>query len=213
LDAATGKSKGFGFVLFPSAEAGQAALEALNGNVVTVNRRNFHLVLQPSKHDGHMSCAESNALYIRNIPMSASRDDINKFLSQCCEVSYSVMRPDNYGSPVWVAYVEYDCTDCAKKSLKMFHGNNSYFSSPLPILAKFADSNEVKDDRRKRRTEVTEAIVSPVKEIVLGLPNCYRHNPYNAVVIGGSVTPSPVVHHAPRKVSPQVGPWISIASC
>ena len=151
LDAATGKSKGFGFVLFPTAEAGQEALDALNGTVVTVNRRSFHLVMQPSKHDGRISCAESNALYVRNIPMTVSRDDIQKFLSQCGTLSYSVMRPDNYGSPVWVVYAEYDCTDCAKQSLRMFHGNTTYFSSPLPILAKFADSNEVKEDRRKRR--------------------------------------------------------------
>ena len=218
LDAATGKSKGFGFVLFPTAEAGQEALDALNGTVVTVNRRSFHLVMQPSKHDGRISCAESNALFVRNIPMTVSRDDIQKFLSQCGTLSYSVMRPDNYGSPVWVVYAEYDCTDCAKQSLKLFHGNTTYFSSPLPILAKFADSNEVKDDRRKRRhdtVEVNAVTDSPVKEIVPGFPNTYRHNPYTSSVIAES-SPASTKQHATRvaerRACPQVGPWIPIAT-
>jgi len=217
LDAATGKSKGFGFVLFTTAEDGQAALDALNGTVVCVNRRNFHLVMQPSKHDGRISCAESNALYVRNIPMTVSREDIQTFLSQCGTLSYSVMRPDNYGSPVWVAYAEYDCTDCAKASLKMFHGNTTYFSSSLPILAKFADSNEVKDDRRRRRhgdVEVNSLTDSPVKEIVPGFPNTYRHNPYGAAIVGDAAPQKRAVPKlcAERKACPQVGPWIPIAA-
>jgi RNA recognition motif-containing protein len=218
LDAATGKSKGFGFVLFPSAEAGQAALDKLNGKTVS-STRNFLLVLQPSKHNGRISCAESNALYVRNIPISTTRGEILAFLSQVGTLSHSVMRPDNYGSPVWVVYAEYDCIECAKQSLKLFHGNTSYFSPMLPILAKYADTNEIKEYRRKQRQEPVEnnsntppRSESPVKEMVAGSPTTYRHNPYG----GGFI--SPVVSPAARSAVPRnppaahrMAPWIMLS--
>jgi len=219
LDASSGKSKGFGFVLFPTAEAGQAALDALNGTVATVNRRSFHVVMQPSKHDGRISCAESNALYIRNIPMTVTRDEIQSFLSLYGTLSYSVMRQDNYGSPVWVVYAEYDCVDCAKQSLKMFHGSSSYFPSSLPILAKYADSNEIKEDRRRRRNDSPDgeataptASAAPAMEPVPSCPGMYRHNPYSSVIGSVAVTRKPIVQ-SERRACPRVGPWIPIAVC
>lgn len=223
LDAATGKSKGFGFVLFPTAEAGQLALEKLNGTTVAAGTHTFSLVMQPSKHDGRISCAESNALYVRNIPVAASRDDIQSFLTQAGTLSYSVMRPDNYGSPVWVVYAEYDCIECARQSLKLFHGNKSFFAgSDRPILAKFADTTEIKEYRRKHRGDHMEPVYnisprsgsdasdSPVKEMVPGLLRTYRHNPYAGCVIGTPVVTS--TRYSERKTCPQVGPWMPIAA-
>jgi RNA recognition motif-containing protein len=219
LDAATGKSKGFGFVLFPSAEAGQAALDKLNGKTVS-STRNFLLVLQPSKHNGRISCAESNALYVRNIPISTTRGEILAFLSQVGTLSHSVMRPDNYGSPVWVVYAEYDCIECAKQSLKLFHGNTSYFSPMLPILAKYADTNEIKEYRRKQRQEPVEnnsntppRSESPVKEMVAGSPTTYRHNPYGACVLGTVCARNTRGTPERRNVPcPQAAPWIIVTA-
>lgn len=221
LDAATGKSKGFGFVLFATAEDGELALQKLNGTAVAGKSRTFHLVMQPSKHDGRISCVESHALYIRNIPMAATRDEIHSFLGQYGTLAYSVMRPDNYGSPVWVVYAEYDCVECAKSSLKMFHGSSAFFANGLPILAKYADSSEIKEYRRHRRLEcgseaaATAAVLvpaassrttSPVKEMIPGLPNVYRHNPYAAVVMGASSSSSTMAIHE-RKISVS---WIPV---
>lgn len=154
LDAASGKSKGFGFVLFDTVEQGTKAFEAMNRKHVNVSGHGFTLNIFPSKHDGKTATMESNALYIRNIPTSMSKKGVEQFLSNFGTMIYCAMREDHYGSPVWVVYVEYDCIDCAKTTLKALHGSTSYFTNAsAPILAKFADCDEAKRERRRRREE------------------------------------------------------------
>ncbi len=113
--------------------------------------------MQPSKHNGRISCAESNTLYVRNVPASASVEEIRSLLSMYGTLVSSATRRDNLGAPVWVVYAEYDCVSCAKNSLARLHGNTSFFGVTPPILAKFADSTEIKEDRRRRRGEATGA--------------------------------------------------------
>ena len=154
LDAATGKSKGFGFVLFENIDEGQKACDAMNHRHVSVHGHSFTLNIFPSKHDGRTASMESNALYIRNIPLSMSKPAVEQFLANFGTMVYCTMREDHYGSPVWVVYVEYDCIDCAKSALQSLHGSTSYFfDSPAPVLAKFADCDEAKKERRRRREE------------------------------------------------------------
>jgi RNA recognition motif-containing protein len=160
LDAASGKSKGFGFVLFDSIENGTKAFDAMNHKHVNVNGHGFTLNIFPSKHDGKTASMESNALYIRNIPTSMSKQGVEQFLSNFGTMIYCAMREDHYGNPVWVVYVEYDCVDCAKTTLKALHGSTSYFTNaPAPILAKFADCDEAKRERRRRREETRQTAV------------------------------------------------------
>jgi len=154
LDAATGKSKGFGFVLFETVEQGKAAYDALNHQHVNVHGHGFTLNIFPSKHDGRAASMESNALYVRNVPVSMSKTAVEQFLGNFGTLVYCAMREDHYGSPVWVVYVEYDCIDCAKSTLQSLHGNNTYFfDAPAPILVKYADCDEAKKERRRRREE------------------------------------------------------------
>lgn len=154
LDAGSGKSKGFGFVLFDTLDQGTKAFKAMNHKHVNVNGHGFTLNIFPSKHDGKTASMESNALYIRNIPTTMSKQGVEQFLSNFGTLVYCAMREDHYGNPVWVVYVEYDCIDCAKTTLKALHGSTSYFTNtPAPILAKFADCDEAKRERRRRREE------------------------------------------------------------
>jgi hypothetical protein len=132
-------------------------MRVLNKRAVTGANRSFHLVMQPSKHDGRISCAESPNLFIRNIPLSTAVSDIRSLLSTYGTLVSSACRPDNLGAPVWVVYAEYDCVTCARNTLSMLHGNTSCFGGDVPLLAKFADSSEVKDERRRRREAATSS--------------------------------------------------------
>ncbi|CAG9578454.1 putative RNA-binding protein [Leishmania major strain Friedlin] len=151
LDAATGKSKGFGFVLFDEEEKGAKAYKALNRKMTRACGHSFTLVIYPSNHNGKIFTEESNALYIRNIPISIGQEKMERFLRTFGNLIYFAMREDHYGNPVWVVYAEYETVDDAKNALAKLHGNNTYFHGSVPILAKFEDSDDAKKERRRRR--------------------------------------------------------------
>ncbi|CBZ28896.1 conserved hypothetical protein [Leishmania mexicana MHOM/GT/2001/U1103] len=153
LDATTGKSKGFGFVLFASEDSGRTAYEKLNKTHVTLHGHNFNLCIFPSKHDGKVAMEESNALYVRNIPLKLSQAEVERFLRGFGPLTYCAMREDNFGGSVWVVYTEFDSVESAKRALMSLHGNRSYFNTPVAILAKYADSEETKRERRRRREQ------------------------------------------------------------
>ncbi|KAG5496671.1 hypothetical protein JIQ42_03502 [Leishmania sp. Namibia] len=153
LDATTGKSKGFGFVLFESEDAGRKAYEKLNKTHVTLHGHNFNLCIFPSKHDGKVAMEESNALYVRNIPLKLSQLEVEQFLRGFGPLTYCAMREDNFGGSVWVVYAEFDSVESAKNALTSLHGNRTYFNTSVAILAKYADSEEAKRERRRRREQ------------------------------------------------------------
>lgn len=166
LDATTGKSKGFGFVLFDSESTGRSAYEKLNKRSTVHNGHHFNLSIFPSKHDGRVAMEESNTLYVRNIPTTLSQMDVEKFLYTFGTVTFCGMREDNSGGNVWVVYVEYDTVESAKKALNDLHGNRKIFGSAVPILAKYADSEEAKRERRRRRGQ--QALELQQKEMQRG---------------------------------------------
>ncbi|RNF01273.1 RNA-binding protein, partial [Trypanosoma rangeli] len=152
LDASTGKSKGFGFVLFNTEEEGKRAYKNLNRKSTKACRHNFNLVIYPSQHTGKAAVSPSNALYIRNVPITVPRAQVERFLSAFGTLTYCAMRADHYGNPVWVIYAEYDCLDCSKNALQKLHGNSEHFNGP-PVMVKYADNDEAKQERRRRREE------------------------------------------------------------
>ncbi|KAG5498715.1 hypothetical protein JKF63_03003 [Porcisia hertigi] len=151
LDAGTGKSKGFGFVLFDEEEKGARAYRALNRKMTRACGHSFMLVIYPSNHNGKIFTEERNALYIRNIPMSVGEERMGRFLNTFGKLTYFAMRGDHHGNPVWVVYAEYETVQDAKNALTKLHGNNTYFHGAAPILAKFEDSDDAKKERRRRR--------------------------------------------------------------
>eukprot|EP00796_Vickermania_ingenoplastis_P005963 gene5963-4272_t len=156
LDAVTGKSKGFGFVLFNSAEAGFQAYKELNQAVVQYRAHSFPLVIYPSKHDGKIANKANRALYIRNIPLSISQDDVVKFLRSFGNLSYYAMREGSHGNLVWVVYAEYETIEEAETALNLLHGSTNFFAGGLPLLAKFSDTEDAKRARRLRRENARE---------------------------------------------------------
>lgn len=169
LDASSGKSKGFGFVLFSTEEEGRRAYNALDRTNTTVCRHTFTLMIYPSQHNGRAAVSPSTALYIRNIPITVPEKQVEEFLATFGTLTYCAMRGDHYGNPVWVVYVEYDCLDCSRNALQKLHGSSEHFGGP-PVMVKYADSDEAKRERRRRREEGKIAAAPPPRAAPLFPP-------------------------------------------
>ncbi|RNF22217.1 putative RNA-binding protein [Trypanosoma cruzi] len=152
LDASTGRSKGFGFVLFRTEEEGKRVYEGMNNRDVMIYGYHFKLYVYPSQHSGRAAVSPSNALYIRNIPITVPQAQVERFLSTFGTLAFCAMREDHYGNPVWVVYAEYDCLSCSKNALQRLHGSSEHFYGP-PVMVKYADTDEAKQERRRRREQ------------------------------------------------------------
>lgn len=163
LDASTGRSKGFGFVLFPTAAHGASAYNALNRQLVALCGHRFVIVVSPSTHNGEAAVEESVALFIRNMPGSMSHDDIDALLARYGTLVFTAIRPDHLGGRGWVVYAEYDSVGSSKLALQKLHGCH-YWEEEVhaPVLAKFAESETVKRERAKAR----EHHVAPVDRCI-----------------------------------------------
>lgn len=150
LDATTGKSKGFGFVRFSSAQAGKEACEALVNTHVNSNGHNFTLRVFPSEHDGKAATEKKNALFIRNIPSFLSAAEVQDFLGKYGTLTRFSMREDDYDGKVWVVFAAYDSVKSATKALHSIHGK-LFFQQSVPVLAKYEESIEQKLKRRKKK--------------------------------------------------------------
>lgn len=164
VDAATGCSKGFGFVVFPNEERGRWVHDNYNKKSIVVSgehiqaalpsdrptRQVYEFTMFPSHHDSGSAAKESNSLYIRNVPKSWDSATVVELLRMYGDPIYYAMRDDRLGQPVWVVYAEFDCLQCSKNALKNIHGMRPLVGQP-PILAKYADNAEVRKFRRDKR--------------------------------------------------------------
>lgn len=156
LDPVSGRSKGFAFVLFPSESQGRHAASTLDKRSIIVRQPDgeakitFDLSLFPSKHSGKEVAKENECLYIRNIPNTWPMAEVEGFIARHGKPVYSAVRNDHLGSPVWVVFVEYDSIESARSALQTLHGLCPCPNSP-PILAKYAESDEIKKIRRDRK--------------------------------------------------------------
>lgn len=215
LDAATGKSKGFGFVLFDSADEGFRAYSELNQVMVQYKIFSFPLVIYPSKHDGKIVNKANRALYIRNIPLNLPQDDVVQFLRRFGNVSYFAMREGNDGNSVWVVYAEYETIEEAENALGKIHGSAHFFPGSLPLLAKFADTDDAKRARRLRRESAREAANnngSTGTGVEQGMEQSHLLSPSRPSLSLPVMTPSPPFAAGGSMLLPQVPKPVSPVS-
>eukprot|EP00742_Colponemidia_sp_Colp-10_P026942 GILJ01033162.1.p1 GENE.GILJ01033162.1~~GILJ01033162.1.p1 ORF type:complete len:265 (-),score=29.00 GILJ01033162.1:129-887(-) len=75
---------------------------------------------------------------------------VENFIAQHGKPVYSAVRNDHLGSPVWVVFVEYDAIEGARNTLQALHRTVPLPNAP-PLLAKYAENDEVKKFRRDRK--------------------------------------------------------------
>lgn len=216
LDAATGKSKGFGFVLFASEEEGKMAYDALFKKHISSHGHSFSLRVFPSKHDGRAATEKKSVLFIRNLPIFLSRAGVEKFLQKFGTLTYCSMREDDHDGKVWVVLAKFDTVENATNALQNIHGK-SFFRQSVPVIAKYADSDEQKRERRQRKDmnqSVPYSSISPLfnnnfmgqeMEMILSANNVasVMHSPTSIPTGGSGIMHAPPLN-VPQNPSPPI---------
>jgi len=163
LCSGTAISRGFGFVLFEDAVAGEAAIAAMNGRVVQGHTLNVHRSL----HDGRV--VETNAVFARNLPFGITEYDVRAVFERTGKVTQVLLATDErpcapaaagpgklpgragHMMRFTVATIEYEDVKHARDAIATFHGKpwpsgGKAHESTL-IMVKFAEGTEARRNR------------------------------------------------------------------
>lgn len=143
MEAATGKSKGFGFVSFPSEDQGHLAIEALNNVPITVRDMSFSMHLSPSRHEG---VEESRFVYFRNVPTVLGQDTIRQVFAHYGHLLQVTLKSDPEKEKDFsLVMAEYATIEDARGAIKACNGDVLFPQiSTTPVMAKFADPGAVR---------------------------------------------------------------------
>jgi len=151
-DQQTGKSKGFGFVHFETAESAAEAIAKVNGNVISgrvVYVSNFQ------KRDNRAKNQEFTNLYVKNIPKSMSQEDLEKLAAPFGEVASCVLAKNDQGESKGFGYLDFKEHESAKKCIEGLHGKE-FDHEVTPAEAKKLkkdDAEEKKEDENTKEEE------------------------------------------------------------
>ena len=158
LNVETCESRGYGFVLFDSQEAGCRAFGERNKQIVSSGTVTFQLDIKPSDWDGKHGAAETNAIYVRNIPCASTDEMIRSYFEQVGEVTNVTSRAQTTrndstsdGTPQKQAMIEFSSISTARAAIEHAHRKCIFPGAKTPVLAKFADLPEVKHNKRQQK--------------------------------------------------------------
>lgn len=155
----SGKSLGYGFVRFSSAEIAQKAISAMNGRKVANKRLLCKLANQsPSSSLGSeyrnpllRQQLPSDNVYIKPLLLETTEDDLIKLFAHCGKIiECKVMVDKNTGISHQIGFVRFETTDQAKAAIQTMTGHKLH-QNATPLVVKFADTKEQKDARKSLR--------------------------------------------------------------
>lgn len=82
LNVHTCESRGYGFVLYDTQEAGCRAFGEMNGKTLVLRGVEMTLDVKNSDWDGRQAVIEVSSIYVRNIPNSVSDEELKKYFTQ-----------------------------------------------------------------------------------------------------------------------------------
>ena len=157
LDVTTGASRGYGFVLFVEPSSCIGAIKELHKSVVQFGDMSCALQVAPAQHDGSLAAAESATVFIRNIPCHIDGASLEQFCSKFGVVLTVDMSVVSAVPVMRKACVDFDSVESARRCIDACHGRMPFDHCTIPVLAKFADSSDVRKQRKAKKQQSRQA--------------------------------------------------------
>lgn len=112
----TGKTRGYGFATYFKVEHAHKAVETLNG-----------FEIRPRSFIGVYKSVDNCRLFIGNIPLDKTKDDVFNMLQSYCDGVIDVIMYCNYNNPEWnrgFAFVEFENHRLAAMARRQFTPSN-----------------------------------------------------------------------------------------
>eukprot|EP00906_Rhabdomonas_costata_P017586 RCo025384 len=145
-DRVSGESKGFGFVKFSDESNALRAASAMNG--VEVDGSTLLVKIADKDQTGAPSVRPSDNLFIRNLPMSFTEQDLNAVFSSFGNIASSIIIRDfRTGQSRGYGLVKFSNIADAATALKKVHGMQ-LSGSERPLEVKYAEGEDEKLARK-----------------------------------------------------------------
>ncbi|TFK42530.1 hypothetical protein BDQ12DRAFT_676368, partial [Crucibulum laeve] len=123
-----GRSKGYGFVHYETAEAADNAIQAVNG--MLLNDKKVYVGHHISRKERQSKLDEMKAqftnLYVKNIDTEMSQDEFEKLFTQFGNVTSALISVDEEGKSKGFGFVNYEKHEEAQKAVDELHDSEHY---------------------------------------------------------------------------------------
>ena len=201
LDIHTGRSRGFGFVMYAADKAGADAMRALHNT--PLGERGQRMSVTKAQTSGRSAITETTKLYVRNVPMHLQEQALREHFAQFGTVRRFARKEDTASKndlsrqaikqslpPAIVIFLEYSTAKEAQQAVRSIHGKKPWPGMAIPLLAKTAETTENRNVRRERqrqkvdekRTQVDVGAVGVLGNMTAVANNASAHHPTPSVV-------------------------------
>ncbi|RDB21117.1 Polyadenylate-binding protein, cytoplasmic and nuclear [Hypsizygus marmoreus] len=123
-----GRSKGYGFVHYETAEAAEHAIKAVNG--MLLNDKKVYVGLHISRKERQSKLDEMKAqftnLYVKNIDPEMSQEEFENLFKQFGAVTSALISVDEEGKSKGFGFVNYENHEEAQKAVDELHDSEHY---------------------------------------------------------------------------------------
>lgn len=123
-----GRSKGYGFVHYETAESADNAIKAVNG--MLLNDKKVYVGHHISRKERQSKLDEMKSqftnLYVKNIDQEMSQDEFEKLFSNFGEVTSALLSVDEEGKSKGFGFVNYENHEEAQKAVDELHDSEHY---------------------------------------------------------------------------------------
>ncbi|EPS98547.1 hypothetical protein FOMPIDRAFT_1126356 [Fomitopsis schrenkii] len=121
-----GRSKGYGFVHYETAEAAESAIKAVNG--MLLNDKKVYVGHHISKKERQSKLEEMKAqftnVYVKNLDPEVNDEEFYDLFGQFGTVTSAVIQKDDEGRSRGFGFVNYEAHDDAQKAVETLHDND-----------------------------------------------------------------------------------------
>ena len=160
LDIHSGRSRGFGFVMYADEDSGREAYQRLHNT--PIGAKGQLMQISKAQTSGESAITQTNKLYVRNVPRHVPELELRDHFQQFGELKRFVRKEDTSSAPSpsqgkvdafpgYVVFLEYASHQEALVAVRGVHGKSPWPGMRVPMMAKTAETAEMRSVRKERQ--------------------------------------------------------------